>query len=201
MFVDGVEHEVVVDDQFPFDPYKEQWAFSRTNEAELWVLILEKAWAKIYGSYHRIEVGNTGEAMPVLTGCPSQSFDHRKFYWDVQKLWDKIIQADIKQHTMTCAAVSEDQKSAEEMKKLGIVDAHAYSLIAAVQIKLGFRMYEKLVLVRNPWGFKEWSGAWSDTSNKWKQFPQAEDLIADELKARDGSINKIDYLKRDVNDG
>lgn len=31
LWVDGVLREVVVDDLFPFDPYKEQWAFTRTN--------------------------------------------------------------------------------------------------------------------------------------------------------------------------
>jgi hypothetical protein len=31
VWVDGQPREVVVDDQFPYDPYKEQWAFSRTN--------------------------------------------------------------------------------------------------------------------------------------------------------------------------
>jgi hypothetical protein len=61
---------------FPYDVYKEQWAFSRTQQSEIWVLILEKVWAKIYGSYHRIEAGTTGEALPFLTGAPSNFFMH-----------------------------------------------------------------------------------------------------------------------------
>jgi calpain-15 len=32
-------------------------AFSRGNKDELWVILLEKAWAKIYSSYKRIEAG------------------------------------------------------------------------------------------------------------------------------------------------
>lgn len=59
------------------------------------------------------------------------------------------------------------------MKKLGIVDAHAYSLIAAVEIDLDWLMKEKLLLVRNPWGFKEWTGEWSDKSMKWTKYPTA----------------------------
>ena len=31
MWVDGQKREIVVDDLFPYDVYKEQWAFSRTN--------------------------------------------------------------------------------------------------------------------------------------------------------------------------
>lgn len=32
-------------------------AFSRANKDELWVMLLEKAWAKIYSSFKRIEAG------------------------------------------------------------------------------------------------------------------------------------------------
>ena len=49
----GLPTTVVVDDRFPclrsgevFAPY-----FTRPNGKELWVLLLEKAWAKLHGSY------------------------------------------------------------------------------------------------------------------------------------------------------
>ena len=60
-----------------------------------------------------------------------------------------------------------------DMTKVGLVDAHAYSLIAAVEVNVNMVTKEKLVLVRNPWGFREWNGDWSDSSQKWKQYPDA----------------------------
>ena len=50
------------------------------------------------------------------------------------------------------------------MTKVGLVDAHAYSLIAAIEVNINMVKKEKLVLVRNPWGFREWNGDWSDAS-------------------------------------
>jgi calpain-15 len=51
-FVNGEPRVIVVDDYFPYDNYKQEWAFSRSNsDKEIWVLLLEKAWAKIFGSY------------------------------------------------------------------------------------------------------------------------------------------------------
>ena len=48
---------------------------------------------------------------------------------------------------------------------LGIVQGHAYSILDVVTID-GF----KLVQLRNPWGSgAEWTGDWSDDSDKWNE--------------------------------
>lgn len=42
----------MVDDRFPYHTQKKRWGFSRTSQGnEIWVLLLEKAWAKVFGSY------------------------------------------------------------------------------------------------------------------------------------------------------
>jgi calpain-15 len=61
---------VIIDDYFPCtdDGYV---CFSKANGNELWVLILEKAFAKLHGSYERIEGGYAHLVMRDLTGAPS----------------------------------------------------------------------------------------------------------------------------------
>jgi calpain-15 len=39
---------IIVDDYFPYDPLNEVPAFSKANENELWVLLLEKAWVSCF---------------------------------------------------------------------------------------------------------------------------------------------------------
>lgn len=45
-------------------------AFTKAKDDELWVVLLEKAWAKLYTSYKRIEAGYPEEALHDLTGAP-----------------------------------------------------------------------------------------------------------------------------------
>jgi calpain-15 len=169
LFICGERKTVVVDDRFPWDPTKNNWAFSRTSTGcEIWVLLLEKAWAKVYGNYQRIEGGTCDEALHPLTGCPTKNFIHSDFK-DKDKLWSILLLSDQSNFPM-CTAVSsqmEDEVSTGDVKKAGLVDGHAYSLIGAKEIKDKAGKTVRLCLVRNPWGKKEWSGDWSDGSSLW----------------------------------
>lgn len=40
----------------------------------------------------------------------------------------------------------------------------------------------KLVLLRNPWGEKEWRQGWSDEDPRWKTNPELRNLLQNELK-------------------
>lgn len=124
---------MVVDDYFPYCPHKAEWAFSRANGNELWVLLMEKAWAKVFGSYQRIEAGTSGEALPCITGAPIEVFFHeeQKENDSLSYLWEKLKASDKKNYIIG-TSVSSDQSnsSGQKMNSVGLVDAHAYSLIS-----------------------------------------------------------------------
>ena len=65
---------VIVDDYFPCSSKNSGPAFSRANGNELWVLLLEKAYAKVYGSYANIEAGFEKDALRDQTGSPGMDF-------------------------------------------------------------------------------------------------------------------------------
>ena len=62
--------------------------FTKGNGKELWVVILEKAWAKVHGDYLSIIGGFSDEAFRDLTGAPSRMVDLRNE--SEEKIW-KII--------------------------------------------------------------------------------------------------------------
>ena len=57
MTKNGEKVQVVVDSYIPCRNGK--FIFSSANGNELWVIILEKAWAKLHGSYERIIGGQS----------------------------------------------------------------------------------------------------------------------------------------------
>lgn len=84
--VNGIWKNIVIDDYFPCLSDKSGPAFSRANGNELWVLIIEKAYAKIFGSYFAIEGGNPAAALRDLTGAPYENKDEGT----VNEMWQYI---------------------------------------------------------------------------------------------------------------
>lgn len=74
LFINGYETPVIVDDWFP-----SKWgrpAFCKTHNGEIWPMLLEKAWAKVHGSYMRTEGGQTAHATQHLLGIPAFTLNH-----------------------------------------------------------------------------------------------------------------------------
>jgi hypothetical protein len=66
----GVMREVVVDDYIPVDPAGRP-AFVQPHKNEFWPLIMEKAWAKLNGSYGHIVGGLPHDVLNALTKAPT----------------------------------------------------------------------------------------------------------------------------------
>ena len=68
--IDGVWQLITVDDQFVCSDDQAGPIFSKSNGNELWVLIMEKCYAKIFGCFEDIESGWPEKAIHDLTGAP-----------------------------------------------------------------------------------------------------------------------------------
>ena len=53
-------------------------------------MLLEKAYAKIFGTYDRIEAGLTGDAIRDLTGAP---FEYKMTSEGEDKIWEFIYES------------------------------------------------------------------------------------------------------------
>ena len=69
----GVWREVTIDDLIPCFA-KGEPAFAQSIKKDLWVPLIEKAYAKVHGGYHQLRGGNVSEALADLSGCPTVSY-------------------------------------------------------------------------------------------------------------------------------
>ena len=132
--------------------------------------------------------------MYALTGAHVDHIFHEQVR-NNHKLWQRILRADQKKYVIASAANSRRSGlSREVFDSMGIVDAHAYSLLMAMSILTDSMEKERLIQLRNPWGFEEWKGKWSDyDTENWTQALK-EKYVSNK---RDGIffINLDDYLK------
>ncbi|XP_017641437.1 calpain-type cysteine protease DEK1 [Gossypium arboreum] len=155
---------VVVDDWIPCEsPGKPAFATSRKGN-ELWVSILEKAYAKLHGSYEALEGGLVQDALVDLTGGAGEEIDMRSPQAQIDlasgRLWSQLLR--FKQEGFLLGAGS-PSGSDVHISSSGIVQGHAYSLLQVREVD-----GHKLVQIRNPWANEvEWNGPWSDSSSEW----------------------------------
>ncbi|KDP30593.1 hypothetical protein JCGZ_16246 [Jatropha curcas] len=173
---------VVVDDWIPCEsPGKPAFATSRKGN-ELWVSILEKAYAKLHGSYEALEGGLVQDALVDLTGGAGEEIDMRSAQAQIDlasgRLWSQLLR--FKQEGFLLGAGS-PSGSDVHISSSGIVQGHAYSILQVREVD-----GHKVVQIRNPWANEvEWNGPWSDSSPEWtdrmkhklKHVPQSKDGI------------------------
>ena len=163
--INGIWKLVLVDDYIPcYGTWGKNFAFSSTNGNELWVILLEKAWAKLNGNYARVIGGDPHEIFEVLTNCFCEKIKFKKAKED--GIWSAFENAQKKGFLMT-AGTSGDTFSLS-MEEVGLVPGHAYTVLEVKEVMTS-NGKQKLVHLRNPWGNGEWSGAWSDGSKKWTE--------------------------------
>ncbi|CAA6673108.1 unnamed protein product [Spirodela intermedia] len=173
---------VIVDDWIPCEsPGKPAFATSRKGN-ELWVSILEKAYAKLHGSYEALEGGLVQDALVDLTGGAGEEIDMRTGQAQIDlasgRLWSQLLR--FKQEGFLLGAGS-PSGSDVHVSSSGIVQGHAYSLLQIRDVD-----GHKLLQIRNPWANEvEWNGPWSDSSPEWtdrmkhklKYVPQSKEGI------------------------
>ncbi|KAL7862048.1 hypothetical protein SRHO_G00134890 [Serrasalmus rhombeus] len=156
--------DVVIDDKLP--TINGQLIFvhpkSSRDPIEFWPALIEKAYAKVCGSYEDMQNGAVSEALLDFTGGIHMAVRPNK---RPHGLWDLIHRAATANSLMGCGT----HGNAELNRRLdnGLVEGHAYTVTGVTTVTSQDKKVE-LVRLFNPWGGTEWKGDWSDTSLLWK---------------------------------
>lgn len=145
-----------------------------------WVCIIEKALAKLFGSYAALENGTASEALGVLTGLPTSEISelhrlHAKRKDGIGSL-DELFAELAKAHGsgyIVSASCGHTDKDPADYEKYGLRHAHEYAVLNIVQVDA-----VRLVQLRNPWAHGVWRGHWGPNSDKWKSKAGTDILTA-----------------------
>jgi hypothetical protein len=174
----GVVRKVVIDDRLPvgqINSSKKRLLCSKsTNENELWVSIIEKAYMKLNGGYD-FPGSNSGIDLYVLTGwIPEHIFltisdtttndssntlcdtntnlDHRQ---TSDRAWKRLISAHGYGDCLVTISTSKDLTKEQE-DNTGLVPGHAYGVL---DVKEAGTL--RMLKVKNPWSTRPWKGKFS----------------------------------------
>ena len=166
-YIDGKKQIVVIDDYLPVSKVNKQLIYAKSVKKQIYVMLLEKAWAKINGGYINIIGGKTYEALEILTGKGSVLYSlENKEGDELVNIKRKIIKR-IQLASKNNCIISCSTKDDENIDKVGLVDGHVYSIIDFIKIETSEGNDVYLFKLRNPWATKEWNGDWSDKSSLW----------------------------------
>ncbi|CCD14925.1 unnamed protein product [Trypanosoma congolense IL3000] len=147
---------VVVDDYLPCSGGQPIFARSYGDPLELWVSLAQKAYAKLYGGYGFLVVGDPLHALQDITGYPCSSFntafETAKLNGGEELFGHLLHYSQAHHHTIlvtpTRNALQLQGSTGEAYERLGLLPGHVYKVLKVLSFAESGVF---LLLLRNPW--------------------------------------------------
>ncbi|XP_070685810.1 calpain-12 [Pempheris klunzingeri] len=176
--------EVVVDDRLPVREGRLLFSYSHTRN-EYWSALVEKAYAKLVGCYGSLKGGNISEGMEDFTGGIAYSL--RVSSRTPRVLWRSLTAALSRGSLLSCFIQASSYHEVGKVTGNGLIKGHAYAITDTDKVT---KASDEILLfrLRNPWGFVEYRGPWSDKGKEWDDVDKAEKERIELKKKEDGEF-------------
>ena len=176
---DGKNRPYIIDDFFPCDNKLSIECFSKGAKNTIWLQILEKCYAKAYGSYSKIQFKDIDLVLHDLTCAPISTLDN-----SLKNLYLKLDSAN-KKKWIILASAGDTESGQELLKEIGLISNNVYPVVNIFKIKTDVEPPEALdnldekeieeinsnylLQIRNHWKKDVWLGDWSMGSMNWTE--------------------------------
>lgn len=175
-FIRGKPWVVSIDDYLVTE--NNHLILTQPSDGAMWAPLLEKAWAKVKGTYSNTALGFMATGFRAITGVPSEmtalaGLDAAK----ANAVFAKMLKYDKEGYLM---GASTDGSNHFEKNACNIAEGHAYSVTSVFELDLGGGKKQGFLMIRNPWGVTYYKGDWDSTDKRWtdalvKQIPYGVD--------------------------
>ncbi|OHS93245.1 hypothetical protein TRFO_40454 [Tritrichomonas foetus] len=165
LYAFGRRTPILIDTFLPYKRGTRVQIFSHPSDVKFspWFCLVEKAYAKLCGSFSNIINGTFPRAIYSIFGY----FPINKESSDIKgSVFEKLLKWQRKGAVVgTHISLAGTKATVNEIKDNGLVANHAYNVLKA-RVAEG----KNFICLRNPWGdHHEWLGDWSDTSELWTE--------------------------------
>ncbi|KAL0966466.1 hypothetical protein UPYG_G00295610 [Umbra pygmaea] len=182
--------EVIVDDRLPCLGSKLCFSSCQSPTA-FWVSLLEKAYAKLHGSYEHLWAGQVSEAMVDLTGGLAESWGlgdcgreedpgQGSPDSDRRRRMDGALLQELREGCSVSCSVNSTPRGrggqgqfCDQSGGAGQSQFHALSVVEWVDVRTVDGRAIRLFSIRNPWGRRCWDGAWREGGEGWNSLDTA----------------------------
>lgn len=178
--------DVVIDDFLPCIHFKLCFSQCLSPNA-FWVALLEKAYAKLHGSYERLWAGQVSEAFVDLTGglaerwsltnCGSEKEKHDTGIVRKRTSGSSLLKSVKDNCVLSCS--THNGPTGEGTTQQG--QYHALNVLEWLEVSNVFGHEVHLLRIRNPWGRCCWDGSWVKGGQGWSSLDPS---CAMDLQAR-----------------
>ncbi|GLV45685.1 Calpain C [Carabus blaptoides fortunei] len=188
--------EVLVDDRLP--TVHGRLAFLQAQHSEqFWPGLLEKAYAKLHGSYEALKYGTLLDGLADLTGGITENIPIRQDATSCGRILNKLLEMT---SVVTCTAQppsTQQIRTGSEKLANGIQMGSNYRLYAVERVETFSGEPMQLLRLRNPLGpATEYVGSWCRDSPDWADVPPHEqDRLQVRGDAGDFWMSYSDFVK------
>jgi len=123
-----------------------------------WLVMLEKAYAKLNVNYANLNDGGPNEALKALTGMPATGYTVKER--SLSYIWETVTDGQKNNYPMVACTGGDPAYN--------VVADHCLTVLGALELKNSKNEVEyKLIKMRNPWGIYKYDGPFSENSDLW----------------------------------
>ncbi|XP_031823987.1 calpain-10 [Sarcophilus harrisii] len=190
--------EVTVDDRLPCLGGRLCFSQCQTEDV-FWLPLLEKVYAKFYGSYEQLWAGQVADALVDLTGGlaerwslrdPGGPRDTARSPSSLEPTTFRKLLGLKDQCVISCSVLSSRGGASE----LGEFHAFIISDVRELRSRLGRELL--LLRILNPWGRRCWRGPWREEGEGWSQLePEDASELLSQLQEGEFWVEEEEFVR------